>query len=324
MSAPIPCVKCMSYIVSMRKVDLNTVDLNLLVALDALIEERSVTRAAIRLGISQPAASRALSRLRRLFADALLVDGRTGYILSARAQEIRPALGRTLADVKKMLETNPFDPAVAVGRVRLLMPDFQAAALAPNLIIRLANEAPALDLDILPLGMTVMEALENDAADVAVGVFDDAPAGILRRRLYEDGFVTLMRAGHPAADRKLTLDRFLQLDHIVVSITGVGPAPVDTALAGIGHLRRVKVRVPSFLAAVEIVARSDLIMTLPSILAQAAAGLWRFAVLLPPLDLGNFAMSLLWHARHQDEPRHTWLRDTIVAAAADLLASHRR
>ena len=283
-----------------------------------LLEERSVTRAAGRLGMSQPAASRALSRLRRLFGDRLLVDGRGGYILSARAEAIRPELRRILAGIDGMLESGPFDPAAAKGHVRLLMPDLQAAALAPYLLARLAEEAPALDLDILPPTTTVFETLENDDVDAAVGLFDDAPAGIRRRGLYDDGFVTLMRAGHPAAGDKLTLDRYLGLGHIVVSVTGVGPAPVDLALAGIRQRRRVRVRVPSFLAAVEIAARSDLVMTLPSSLAQTAAGMGRFIALPPPLDLGTFTMSLAWHARRQDEPRHVWLRHAVVAAAAEL------
>lgn len=302
----------------MRESDLRRVDLNLLVVLEALLDARSVTRAAERLGMSQPAASRALGRLRALFADALLVDGPGGYILSARAEAIRPALRRTLAGIGEVLETSPFDPAAATGHLRLLMPDLPAAALVPHLLTRLAAEAPALDLDIMAPGARVIEALENDVAEAMVGVIDDAPAGIRRRSLYEDGFVTLMRSGHPAAGGKLTLDRYLGLHHMVVSVTGVGPAPVDEVLAGMGCTRRVKVRVPNFFAAVEIAARSDLVMTLPTSLALTAAGMGRFAALPPPLDLGRFAMSLVWHARHQDSPRHVWLRRVIVSAATEM------
>jgi DNA-binding transcriptional LysR family regulator len=304
----------MAYIVTMRESDLRHVDLNLLVALDALLEEKSVTRAAQRLGMSQPAASRALARLRTLFADALLVDGRNGYVLSTRAEEIRPVLRRTLTGVGNMLEARPFDPAAATGKVRFLMADLEAAVLAPHLLARVAAEGPALDLDILPPRASLFEALENDAVDAIVGVIDEAPAGIRRRGLYEDVFVTLMRAGHPAAGSKLNLKRYLDLGHIVVSITGVGPAPVDAALARMGHGRRVKARVASFLAAMEIAARSDLIMTLPSSLAHMAAGMGRLVTLTPPIHLGRFTMSLVWHARHQDEPRHVWLRRVVVDA----------
>lgn len=293
-------------------------DLNLLVALDALLDEKSVTRAAHRLGMSQPAASRALGRLRKLFSDALLVDGPDGYLLSARAEDVRPVLRRTLAGVGEMLEANAFDPATATGRIRLLMPDLQAATLAPPLLVRLAREAPSLDIEIVAPSTNAIEVLEHGAADAMVALIDDAPAGIHSRRLYDEELVTLMRADHPALARKLTLNRYLALEHIVVSVTGEGPAPVDEALARMGRTRRVKLRVPNFLAAVEIAARSDLIMTLPSSLARAVADVRRLVSLPPPLNMGSFTMSLAWHARQQDAPRHKWLRSTIVAAAADI------
>lgn len=308
----------MVYIASMREVDLRRLDLNLLVALEALLDEKNVTRAAQRLGMSQPAASRALGRLRALFSDALLVDGPGGYVLSARAEELRPALRRILAGVSEMLEGNAFDPATTTGRIRLLMQDLQAAVLAPHLLARLAREAPSLDLDIVAPGTNGFEALEHGTADAMVALIDDAPVGIQRRRLYDEQLVTIMRAHHPALAGKLTLDRFLALEHIVVSVTGIGAAPVDEVLARMGRTRRVKLRVPNFFAAVEIAARSDLVMTLPASLARVAADMRRFVSLPPALDLGRFTMSLAWHARQQDAPRHIWLRRMIVAAAADM------
>jgi DNA-binding transcriptional LysR family regulator len=308
----------MMYIICMREMDLRRIDLNLLVALEALLDEKSVTRAALRLGMSQPAASRALGRLRALFSDALLVDRPGGYVLSTRAEEARPVLRRILAGIAEILEANAFDPATATGRIRLFMPDLQAAALAPHLLARLAREAPSIDLDIVAPGADVFDALEKGVADAIVGLIDDAPAGIHRRRLFDEELVTLMRADHPALAAELTLDHFLEFEHIVVSVTGVGPAPVDEVLARMGRTRRVKLRVPNFFAAVEIAARSDLIMTLPASLARAAANMGRFVSLTPPLDLGRFTMSLVWHGRQQEAPRHIWLRRTIVAAAMDI------
>jgi DNA-binding transcriptional LysR family regulator len=308
----------MLYILGMREVDLRRVDLNLLVALEALLEEKSVTRAARRLNMSQPAASRALARLRALFADGLLVESGGGYVLSKRAEDIRPILRATLAGVGAMLDAKPFDPALATGDVRLLMADLEAAALAPPLLARLAAQAPALNLDVRPPGGSPFAALESDAVDAIVGVIDQAPAGIQRRGLYDDRLVTLMRLEHPAAGKKLTLKRYLELGHIVVSITGAGAAPVDTALAAAGQRRRVAVRVPNFLAAVEIAAQTDLIMTLPSSLANTAAARGRFTIMRPPVPLAPFTMSLVWHARHQNEPRHAWLRKLIVDAAKDV------
>lgn len=308
----------MVYIDGMREVDLRGIDLNLLVTLEALLDERSVTRAARRIGMSQPAASRALGRLRTLFTDALLVDGPGGYLPSARAEEIRPLLRRTLADISQMLHARPFDPSTATGHVRLLMPDLQAAVLMPHLLTRFANEAPALDLDVQALGPGAMKALGDDVADAAVGLIDEGPPGIRRRRLYDERLVTLMRVEHPAARTKLTLNRFLALDHIAVSITGVGPAPIDEALALMGRERRVRVRAPNFFAAMEIAARSDLVMTLPMSLAHVGAASGRFVSQPPPLHLGRFPMSLVWHARHQDAPKHIWLRRAIAAAAREM------
>ncbi|YBV94646.1 LysR family transcriptional regulator (plasmid) [Phyllobacteriaceae bacterium JZ32] len=302
----------------MREVDLRNADLNLLVVLNALLDERSVTRTATRLGMSQPAASRALARLRVLFSDTLLVDGPGGYLLTARAEEMRPLLRNILAGASELLDDRAFDPMRAAGAVRLLMLDLEAAVLAPRLIASLAEQAPTLDLEVVPPGPRPVEALEADAVDALIGLVEDAPAGIRKRKLYRDDFITLMRAEHPAAGRKLTLDRFLELDHVVVSVTGSGRAWVDEILDRMGRQRRVKVRVPSFFAAVEIAARSDLVMTLPSSLARTAADMRRFVTAPPPLDLGSVVMSLAWHARHQDSPRHVWLRKTIAAAVADI------
>ncbi|MBP2469409.1 DNA-binding transcriptional LysR family regulator [Sinorhizobium meliloti] len=268
--------------------------------------------------MSQPAVSRALARLRALFSDALLVDGPGGYLLTSRAEDLRPLLRNTLAGVSELLDGRTFDPMQATGSVRLLMLDLEAAVLAPRLIASLAVQAPAVDLQVVPPGLRPLEALEADAVDALIGVVEDAPAGVKKRKLYQDNFVTLMRAEHPAAARKLTLERFLELDHVVVSITGTGRAWVDEILARSGRKRRVKVRVPSFFAAVEIAARSDLVMTLPSSLARTAADMRRFVMAPPPLDLGSVVISLAWHARHQDAPRHVWLRRTIAAAVADI------
>jgi DNA-binding transcriptional LysR family regulator len=313
----------MDIIFTMRQVNLRSVDLNLLTVLDALLEERNVTHAAERLGMSQPAVSRALARLRALFQDALLVDGAGGYLLSSRAADLVPALRRTMSGIGGMLESPAFDPANATGRLRLVTPDLYAAVMAPPLLAILSREAPGLDVEFIAPDPTVVDRLESDDIDAILGVIDDAPAGVRRRRLFDDGYVTILRAGHPTAEESLTLDRFLALDHIAISVTGSGPTPIDTILAAMGLTRRVKVLVPNFLAAVEIAARSDLVMTLPESLARTAAGMHRFVLRTPPVDRGRIALSLLWHARHQESPAHIWLRSALVEAAASIDVSHR-
>ncbi|MHB2266008.1 LysR family transcriptional regulator [Aliihoeflea sp. PC F10.4] len=302
----------------MRQVNLRAVDLNLLTVLEALLDERNVTRAAVRLGMSQPAVSRALARLRSLFGDALLVDGTGGYVLSERATEIAPLLRQTLAGVGDMLDAPVFDPATATGRVRLSTPDLYAAVIGPPLLGHLGREAPGLDLDIVAPGPDVIHELEDGTLDAVIGVIDDAPAGIKRRSLFDDAYVTVLRSGHPAGEGALTLPRFLELDHIAISVTGVGSTPIDEVLAAMGRTRRVKARVPNFLAAVEMAARTDLVMTLPKSLARMAAGMDRFVMRAPPADPGRFTLSMLWHARQHGSPRHVWLRNAIAAAAAQV------
>lgn len=297
----------------MRETDLKRADLNLLVILNALLHERSVTRTAIRLGMSQPATSRALARLRLQFADALLVDGPGGYVLSSRAEELRPALGTLLSGIGDLLGGNAFDPSKASGTLRLVMTDLESAVLAPPLIAALAEQAPGVTLEIIPPASRPLEALEIDAADAIVGAIDAAPAGIRKRTLYRDDFITMMRADHAVAGQAIDLERYLELGHVVVSITGTGRAWVDQALDRMGLVRKVKATVPSFLAAVEIVAKSDLVMTLPASLARTAE-MYHLARHPPPLILEPVIMSLIWHARHQDAPRHIWLRNLVVSA----------
>ncbi len=294
--------------------DLRNIDLNLLVVLDALLEVRNVTRAGARLGLSQPATSRALARLRALFGDALLVEGAGGYILSTRAEALRPHLRATLSQINGLLQPAEFNPATATGTIRLAMPDMLAAALLPGVLARLAEAAPTMALDVISPGAAPFRLLEEDQADVVIGLIDEAPAAIRRRSLSDERMVTLMRRDHPAARFGLTLERFLALEHIVVAITGTGPALVDEALRRQGLSRRVKARVPGFFAALEIVARSDLVVTLPESLARTALAEAGLHIATPPVDLAPVTMSMAWHARHHDLPEHKWLRGVIVGA----------
>lgn len=304
----------------MHEKNLRGVDLNLLVVLEALLAERNVTRAAARLGLSQPATSRALGRLRALLGDRLLAEGPGGYSLTPRAAALEPVLKGALAEIAGMLDARPFDPATAKGRIRLMTPDLHTARLLSHLLVQVAEAAPGLDIEVPPLREDPLSALENDRIDAVIGVIDEARSGLQRRALFDDRYVCLLRSDHPVAGQGLTMERFLAADHIVVAISDLGPTAVDDVLARRGASRRVRVRVPSFLAAVDTVSRSDLVMTLPAMLARTVADPGRFVVLPPPLDLPGFTMSLIWHKRYQDDPSHIWLRDSIVAAGKSLVS----
>jgi DNA-binding transcriptional LysR family regulator len=297
----------------MHQVDLRGVDLNLLTLLEALFETRSVTQAGDRLDLSQPAASRALGRLRRMLGDPLFVRGADGLVPTRHAETLRAPLAQSLASARLVIAPPRFDPATATGAVRLIIPDVDAATLVPRLLAAFAQSAPGLDIVLPPRGRDTFAMLADDAADLGVGVFDAAPAGFRRQRLYSDTMVCVVRRGHPVLKRGLTLERFRELRHVLITITGEGGGVVDAALAARGLSRRIALRIPSFLAAPLVVARSDLIVTLPRRTAAEFAALAPLVLVEPPLKLAGFDVSQLWHERHHADPRHAWLRRVLVS-----------
>jgi DNA-binding transcriptional LysR family regulator len=299
----------------MTQTDLRGVDLNLLLLLEALLATGSVTRAGDRLDLSQPAASRALARLRRTFGDPLFVRATGGLTPTRRAEALRSPLAQALAAVRAVVAPSTFDPARATGAVRLIVPDQDAAALAPRLVATVAAAAPELDVAFLPRRGDPLAALAADDADLALGVFPTAPAGFRRQRLYSDTMVCVVRRGHPVLARGLTLQRFVQLRHALITITGEGGGVVDAALAARGLARRIALRIPSFLAAPLVVARSDLIVTMPRRAAAEIAATLPIVVVEPPLPLPGFDVSQLWHERQHADPRHAWLRRIVASIA---------
>ncbi len=301
----------------MHSTHLHEIDLNLLTLLEALFASGSVTGAGDRVELSQPAASRALGRLRHMLGDPLFVHGRNGLIPTPRAAALQAPLTQTLAVIRGMVATPSFEPAHATGTVRLMLPDTDAAGLVPRLLATLAREAPLLDVTLLARRADPLEALAADDADIAIGAFSTAPAGYRRQRLYGDTMVCVLRRGHPALARELTLARFVALKHALISITGQGGGAVDTALAARGLTRRIALRIPSFLAAPLVISRSDLIVTMPRRVAREFAALAPIVLVEPPLPIPSFTVSQVWHERQHADPRHAWLRRMLVASAAN-------
>jgi DNA-binding transcriptional LysR family regulator len=295
------------------RAELAGVDLNLLVALDALLAEANVTRAAARVGLSQPAMSRALGRLRDLLGDPLLVRDGARMRPTARAEAVAPRVRQILAEVQATLrDAVPFDPARHARTFVLATNDYCGALLLPGLIQRLRDEAPRVDLKVRALGpATPVEALAEGALDLAVGTFMDHPPSLARETLFEDGFVCAVRAGHPLAAGRLTLRRYAAAEHLLVSAPGEGPGVADLALAEHGLGRRVAVRVPHFLLALRLVEGTDLLLTLPRRLAEGAAAERGLVLLKPPLALPRFTVEALVHPRAGTDPGLVWLRGLI-------------
>jgi DNA-binding transcriptional LysR family regulator len=313
----------MSYIDHMNDVHLGAFDLNLLVALDALLAERSVTRAAMRMGVTQSAASHALSRLRKLTGDELLVRARDGMVPTLRAEAMRAPLRRALEDLTGTLSSpGAFDPKTARLRAFVGGSDYAELVLLPGIMARLVREAPGVELRVLMPGQDPPSELASGKLDfVLMPSTPGADAqGIRRRQLLRDRFVCIARRAHPLAKTKtLSMSSFTAAAHALIAPWGMDGGYVDDALARLGLKRKVAVAVPHFLAAPHIVASSDLLLTVAERVAEVVARPLGLVVLAPPQELGltGFTMSILWHERTHEDPARRWLRDVIVAEASE-------
>ncbi|MEX3844629.1 LysR family transcriptional regulator [Paraburkholderia sp. BR10882] len=295
-------------------------DLNLLRALDALLDERNVTRAAQRLSLTQPAVSAMLTRLRESFGDPLFVRSQRGIVPTERALQLAAPLKQVLSEIEQMLQPQAFVPAEAEMTLTLASTDYALRAVVVPYLARLRETAPGVHAVIVPVQHERLQAqLESGDVDLALITPETAPADLHARRLFDERYVCVMRADHPAAQRRLTLERFCALDHALVSYEGGSLSGVtDEALARVGRTRRVTVSVNSFLVLPDLLLTSDLIAVVPSRLVKNAPGL---AVVEPPLAIPGFTKTLAWHERTHRSPGHQWARallfETCEALASD-------
>lgn len=289
-----------------------------LIALDALLETRSVSAAAARLGVTQSAMSHTLARLRERFDDPLLVRSGRGLVPTARAAEMAPRLRSAVRELAAAVEAGPgFDPARATRTFHLAATDLVELVLLPRLLPRVATAAPGVDLLLRAPGGAIDAVLAGDL-DLAVERLhgDRAPAGLRARALFRDRFVCLMRRGHPLAGR-LTLDAFVSARHALIAPSGGRGGIVDSLLEARGLSRRTAVLLPSFLVVPHLIATTDLLVTLPERVARVFAPLLPLHAEPPPLPTPEFTMSMVWHERNDREPGLTWLRERMLEAAAD-------
>ncbi len=296
--------------------DIRNVDLNLLVALDALLAEGSVSRAAARLHLSQPAASALLARLRGLFGDPLLLRSARGMLPTPRALELLGPVRQVLDEIDALVQPRAaFDPALALRTFTLSASDYVEYALLPALVDYLERKAPGVRLAVRPLDLqAVAKQMESGEVDLCITGLQNAPPGLHARPLYEERLVSVVRRRHPGIGARLTLDKFCSLEHILVTVRGGSfSARIDQALTALGRKRRARLAVPHFLLAPEIVARSDMISTLPERLARGYAR--KLRILEPPLKLQGFTVGEIWHERSAREPAQQWLRDVLLELA---------
>jgi DNA-binding transcriptional LysR family regulator len=295
---------------------LHDVDLNLLVALDALLQTGSVSGAAARVGLSTPAMSHALARLRKQLEDPVLVRAGQGMVPTPRAEALREPVRELVTSVHAVLGPAPgFHPATADRELRVRASDYVLSTLGPALDQRLATAAPGLRLRFSPNASEDPEHVREGVVDLAIGVYRELPPECRIQKLFEERLVCVVRREHPTIRGRLTLEQFAETPHVQVAPRGRPGGYVDQVLAREGLHRRVVRAVPFFLSGLQLAAGSDYLLTVPERLARAWAETFDLRVLEPPVPFAPYAVVQLWHPRHEADAGHGWLRQQVAEAA---------
>lgn len=294
-------------------------DLNLLVALRALLTERHVTRAARQLGLSQSATSHALARLRELYDDPLLVRSGRALELTPRAAEILPSLLRGLSELESGVRGRaPFDPSRARRALRIGAADYVQAVLVGPLLELVRRDAPGLDLQVTSYP-SALEQLEAGTLDLAVLAAGPLPPSFAEQPLFSDRFTCILRRGHPARRRKrFSLEQYLALGHLLVAPGGTPGSVVDAVLAQRNLSRRIVLQVSSFLVAPLVVAQTDLVSTGPQRLLEHMGAHFPIELVPAPLELPRIELRLVWHSRWEGDRAHAWMREAMARASRQL------
>ncbi|MBD9630753.1 LysR family transcriptional regulator [Pseudomonas sp. PDM19] len=293
--------------------DLRRIDLNLLVILDALLDERHVSRAAERLAMTQPAVSHALNRLRDLLDDPLLVRAGNQMQLTRRAFELAEPLREILGGVRRLVLGDDFDPASAEMELRLGMSDYSAWVVLPALLPLLRREAPGIHLDVRQASRVGMaEQVASGELDVALGVFPMLPEGLRMQQLFEERFVCLCSRETLGERQRLDLDDYLAAPHLRVALQQSPAEEIDSHLEKLGRRRQVAATVPHFSVAPSLLAGTDLVLTIAARMLPDDLENCGLASFEPPLKLAPFDFVQIWSEASEDDPARRWLRGKLA------------
>jgi len=302
-------------------------DLNLLPVFEALFRHGSVTRAAVQMGLTQSAMSSALGRLRRQLGDPLFVNTRSGMLPTPRALELAPAVTDALATVRGVLGSREvFDPRRTTRTLRVYMTDVGETVLLPKLMRHLHEHSPVIRLETAQLPASELAVgLDTGDIDLAVGYVPQLRDRVRRAYLFEEHYVCMTRPDHPLGRRgPLSLKEFLSARHVLISSMGSGHQVLERTLAEHGVEENVALRVPHFMVVPLIVASTDLVVSVPSRVAEASARLAKVKVHPLPIPIPSFDVSLYWHARVENDAANRWLRGAMVELFGDRAAPGRR
>lgn len=293
-------------------------DLGLLVTLDALLQEGSVTRAARRVGLSTPAMSHALARVRERIGDPILVRAGRGMVLTPRAESLKARVHTLVSEARQALE--PERPFVAAELTRTFVvhvTDYVLTVLGDVVDRILSAEATFTCVRFVPNSPDDPALLREGGSDMAVGIYGDLPQEMRSRQLLTDRFVCVTRADHPAVGKRLTLESFVRLAHVQIAPRGRPGGYIDDVLRARGLERRVARAVPFFRAALELTAHTDYLLTVSERVAKLVAPELGLRLMEPPIELRPYALSLVWHPRFDGDAGHRYLREVFARAARE-------
>ena len=316
MPAFVKLMKNMIYIQYMNMTDL---DLNLLRVFDAIATEGNVTVAGERIGLSQPAMSNALSRLRQLFDDPLFVRTPRGMRATPFAQQLAQPVREALRLVQGALQQHAgFEPRTSGNTFRLFMSDIGEMVFLPGLLERIKHDAPGVKIEVVRIPIKdVHAALEAGELDLAVGFLPGLTTGMRQQPLFREHYVCMLRADHPVIGAKISAKQFREAAHVLVSYAGTGHQMIEETFVAQGLGERIAVRVPHFLVVPMILARTDLLVTVPSRVAAVFAQLGNFKVLKLPIAMPSFEVRLHWHQRYHQDRANRWLRQMMTELYAE-------
>ena len=309
----------------MHQVNVKNVDLNLLKALDALLETESVSKAAEAVNLSQPAMSRALNRLQHAIKDPLLVRSGRGMVLTPRGEALRGPVRDALAQASLVFKPQVFDPSKAQDRFRIMAPDYLAQMVLPPVLGQIFTLAPGVQIEMENLSASGIAQMCEGKVSLGFGVVEDGPAldNVASQALFEDRQVCLMRKAHPLAERGMSLKGYAASSHALLSITGRGGGRIDDVLKAHGLTRTIALRITHFMTISAVIAPTDLIITVPEMLAkQVMTDELEILPLPEELQTPAFTVSQIWHERFTKDPAHQWLR-RLIKSACQKLAQNR-
>ena len=315
-------IKQIGSIVAIDPVNLSRIDLNLLVHLDALLKQRSVTRAAARVGLGQSAMSHNLARLRELFGDELLTRGPEGLRLTPRATALAEPVRGALAQIQVLMARDEaFDPKTAERTFQVGLPDSMEILIVPSLLAQLCEAAPGIHLRLHNIDSAqLLEDLDVGRLELAIGygAFQHGQAHHKRRLLFTETYLCMFNAERTAITPPISLDDYLRLPHVLTSLRPGERGIVDEALEKLGLRRTVMLTTPRFLAVPFLVARAPVVVTMHARLARLFAAQFGLSLSVPPVELQDTAVSMLWHASYDRDPAHAWLRRLAARLVAEL------